>query len=135
MPLHYEIDAEHDLAVLRASGLLTVNDIESVVDKSMSDAGAGAALRDTLIILDPAASLNEIDLNAILRVKAHVETWLAKFPRRPIKCAIVTEPIQKLVVELWSARTNFDPAMTTTTRGFLTETEALDWLRPGASTA
>ncbi len=130
MPISYEIDATHDLMVYRAAGAVTEKDAINLIDRVVAETNGAAMYKDVLFLLDPHASISEIDVHAIRQIKGRIEHWLTKYPRAPIKCAIVSAPPEELVGELWRATTDAYPRIAERTRTFRTETDALAWLRP-----
>ena len=132
MPITYEIDATRDLLVLRGSGTVTERDAINVIDQAVTDTNGAAMRKDVLFLLDPGASLNQIDMPAIQRIKKCIENWLSQYPRAPIKCAIVSGPPEDTVAELWRAVTDLHPETAERTRTFRTTSSAYAWLRPQA---
>ncbi|HXZ67954.1 MAG TPA: hypothetical protein VEH07_05145 [Alphaproteobacteria bacterium] len=131
MPITYEIDSARNLIVYHASGIVTPKDAIDVIDRVVTTTNGKAMHLDILFLLDPGASVSQIDMEAIQRIKSRIETWVSKYPRAPIKCAIVSSPPEDAVGELWRAMTDFDPAIGEHTRTFRTASEAYAWLRPG----
>lgn len=130
MPITYEIDADRDLIVYHASGSVTPKDALSVMDRAVAETSGAAMQQDVLFLLDPRASVSQIDVHAIKQIKSHIEDWVRKYPRARVKCAIVSAPPDDIVGELWRATTDAYPAIATSTRVFRTASEAYAWLRP-----
>ena len=130
MPIAYEIDRARNLIVYRASGMVTAKDAVDLIDRVVTDTHGEAMHLDVLFLLDPRASVSQIDIAAIDRIKTAIKKWLSKYPRAPIKCAIVSSPPEDAVGELWRAMTDFDQAIAERTRTFRTASEAYAWLRP-----
>lgn len=129
MPIAYELDPAHNLIVYRASGTVIPQDALGSIDRIVLDTGGKAMGMDVLFLVDPAASLSAIDVHAIKLIKEKIEGWLKRYPRAPIKCAIVSPPPKDLVGELWRATTDIYPAMAEHTRTFKSISEAYAWLR------
>ncbi|MFZ1989307.1 MAG: hypothetical protein WAW96_05990 [Alphaproteobacteria bacterium] len=130
MPITYEIDGARNLIVYRASGMVTPKDAIDLIDRVVTTTNGEAMNLDVLFLLDPGASVSQIDMSAIQRIKSRIGTWVGKYPRGPIKCAIVSSPPEDAVGELWRAMTDLDPAIGEQTRTFPTASEAYAWLRP-----
>ena len=131
MPITYEIDSTRNLITYRASGMVMLKDAIDVIDRVVTSTNGDAMRLDVLFLLDPGASVSQIDMDAIQQIKSRIETWVSKYPGAPIKCAIVSSPPEDAVGELWRAMTDFDPALGEHTRIFRTASEACAWLRPG----
>ena len=132
MPITYEIDTARDLVVYHASGNVTPKDALSVMDRAVTETNGAAMHQDVLFLLDPRASVNEIDVRAIEQIKTRLEDLVSKYPRASVKCAIVSTPPEDLVGELWRATTDAYPDIAASTRVFRTVSEAYAWLRPAA---
>jgi hypothetical protein len=130
MPITYEIDADRNLIVYHASGTITQRDAINVIDRAVTETNGAAMHKDVLFLVDPHASVNQIDVYAIKQIKSRIEDWVRKYPRAPIKCAIVSSPPDDIVGELWRATTDAYPAIAASTRTFRTASEAYAWLRP-----
>ena len=134
MPIQYQLDKERDLLVLRASGVVTSDDAMGIIDKALTETRGAAMRKDMLFLLGERASLSDIDLDAIQRIKSHLEGWLKIYPRKPVRYALVSSgPGQKAVGELWRVMTDADPLLAAETRTFSSEAAALAWLRPKSS--
>ena len=130
MPISHEFDAARSLVVYRGSGVLTPQEAMNVIDRVVTETSGKAMSMDVLFMLDPHASLSQIDMEAMQRIKAHLEGLNRKYPHRHIKCAIVSVPPEDAVGELWGAIVDLDGVGIEETRIFATAAEAYAWLQP-----
>lgn len=129
MPISAEIDRTHNLVVLRGTGNVTERDSLGVIDALVEEWDGSVVTKDVLFLLDDHASLHEIDLETIMRIKDKLEAWLKVYPRKDIKCALVATGSGEIAVgNLWRAVTEVYPSLHAHTRTFRTEAEARTWL-------
>ena len=91
MAAHYYVDEKNDILVGVASGLVQVDELISEANRVFTETNGAAFTKNHLFVLAAGALSSMIDEDAMLRLRAFIESWAEKFPGRYIRTAILVE--------------------------------------------
>ncbi len=124
MPLRYSI--ESNLVRVHVSAMVSERDFTQMLDGL---AAAKALRMSALFTFAKGASLSEIDVEALNRIRSHFATLLHDAPGSPVKLAwIMGDAGSATIIQLWRALTDKDVPLGRRIKIFTREAEGLAWL-------
>jgi hypothetical protein len=129
MPLQHRFDAQSNLMRVRAWAIVTERDFVEMLNALAVEPGGKGLHSPMLTTFAGDTSLMAIDMDALKRIRAHLEKLLEAHPGPAIKSAWVTADAKNAaVVRLWQALANLNPALGRHIKIFSNEDDALAWL-------
>ncbi len=130
MPVRYHLDKERDLVVGQGTGVIKGDEIVVAFDSIIRETNGVAFYKNQIFMVDQAASLNELNWDALTRVKEGIEAWREIYPNRKVNTAlVVSDHVRGAIGKIWQAFADTHVSLGVNVRLFEDEASAINWLK------